>query len=254
MRDVISVVREIYRRNKQRAVSSSNSSKPDLYREEMEYPAIREAVIAQEQVLLRATAFNTRADIPHKYLLNVARCVLPPDLPLLLLSYFCVLHLVALSLVQSLSRALCLSCPVVQYAYALLNDCFLDARCMDMSSMALACACLHLGVLYVCLEEGGGGEGGGGEDPTETCQPQQRLPSSDFATLPALLPSEAPTARACLKVPAHELHGVLRSAWWSLHFDVSHDDFWNTAAFVVHANSSSGTVEEDSVSCGSEKN
>lgn len=57
-------------------VHSHSPSNPDLYKEEMEYPAIREAVIAQEQVLLRVTGFHTDTDtdnIPHKLLLNMAR-------------------------------------------------------------------------------------------------------------------------------------------------------------------------------------
>lgn len=68
LRDVISVVREIYRCH-----AAGDISKPDLYREEMEYPVIREGVIELEQVLLRVTGFNTDIDIPHKYLLNMAR-------------------------------------------------------------------------------------------------------------------------------------------------------------------------------------
>jgi hypothetical protein len=105
LRDVISVVREIFRCDKHRRAvlvaataaaapegtehasrgsssgnssgnssNSNSSSQPDLYKEEMEYPAIREAVIAHEQVLLRVTGFDTRIDLPHKYLLNMARC------------------------------------------------------------------------------------------------------------------------------------------------------------------------------------
>ena len=104
LRDVISVSREILRcadamkrRKRKRkeaaaAVATPSNSKEDcdcddtllshslvpptpadLYREELEYPAIREAVIAQEQVLLRVTGFLTDIDIPHKYLLNMAR-------------------------------------------------------------------------------------------------------------------------------------------------------------------------------------
>ena len=88
LRDVISVVREVYRREAQLLVaaasdrgsrddrgrgSGSGGSAPDLYAEELAYPSLREAVIAQEQVLLRATGFDTRADMPHKHLLNMAR-------------------------------------------------------------------------------------------------------------------------------------------------------------------------------------
>lgn len=80
LRDVISVVREVSRREKQRLSSSggangghSGGSKSELYDEELAYPSIREAVIAQEQTLLRATGFDTHAVIPHKYLLNMAR-------------------------------------------------------------------------------------------------------------------------------------------------------------------------------------
>ena len=108
---MISVVREIYRCEKHRTAAAASSSSSllsterenenenerehrgsdsrdrdrdrdrrrvnpvDLYEEEVQYPALREAVIAQEQALLRVSGFHTSMDLPHKHLLNMARWV-----------------------------------------------------------------------------------------------------------------------------------------------------------------------------------
>ena len=80
LRDVICVIRELYRRDAARSVSNAQVSvdkdpKVELFKEEMEYPAIREVVVAEEQVLLRVTGFETKIEIPHKYLLNMSRYI-----------------------------------------------------------------------------------------------------------------------------------------------------------------------------------
>jgi hypothetical protein len=132
-------------------------------------------------------------------------------------------------------RTLCLSRPVVQYAYALLNDCFLDGGCVDQTAINLAGACLHLGVIFVCLTPAGGEKS---KYDGEICR-ENPMHNAGMLSFPAQLPADTPTTRACLKAPSHELHSVLKSAWWTIHFDIPTNDFWNTVNFVVNANSAS---------------
>lgn len=184
LRDVVSVVKEVYRQE-----DTSAGSKPDMYDEEVQYPAIREAVISAEQVLLRATGFDTSVDIAHKYLFNMA-------------------------------RSLCLSCPTVQYAIALLNDCYLDAKCLSLSPVALAACCLQLGIHTVGISSS--------ESFHETDTKEETI----SIVIKEALPETVSTARVCLKSPNHHFHKILKTSWWSIHFGIDPDAFWEALEFV----------------------
>jgi len=72
-------------------------------------------VVAQEQVILRGVSFQTYVDVPHKYLLNIA-------------------------------RSLGLSCGPVYTSYGLMNDCFLYPQCISLRPATLSTACLYTAI------------------------------------------------------------------------------------------------------------
>ena len=144
-------------------------------------------------------------------------------------------------------RTLCVSCPVVHYAYALLNDCFLDSRCLAAMAhpLALAGACLHLGLLVTSSTP----------CASVTATPPVTLYASVSASVSAACTptnSDAARARVCLKPPDHPLHAALTRSlslgatavgeggggggWWHIFFGITDEEFWRTVSFVVQAN------------------
>jgi hypothetical protein len=105
---------------------------------------MKEAVVQHEHLILRIIAFDTTADLPHAYLLNVA-------------------------------KQLRLENEEVKYAWMFMNDSFRDKRVIFTPPAVLACACLHLGMIF-------NSKGANGDDSGGTARAIDRsdlLPSSE---------------------------------------------------------------------------
>eukprot|EP01041_Mallomonas_annulata_P008700 gene8700-17977_t len=76
---------------------------------------LKEGVVSQEQVILRALAFNTYVELPNPFLLNYARSLLLNQCP-------------------------------VKIAWSLLSDSFISNDCVITLPQCLACACLRIAI------------------------------------------------------------------------------------------------------------
>jgi hypothetical protein len=104
---------------------------------------MKEAVVQHEHLILRIIAFDTTADLPHAFLLNVA-------------------------------KQLRLENEEVKYAWMFMNDSFRDKRVIFTPPAVLACACLHLGMIFNSKETNGDDSG-----RTKVIDRSDLLPSSE---------------------------------------------------------------------------
>jgi hypothetical protein len=87
-----------------------------------------------EQYILRSIQFKTHVDVPHKYLLNISRYLLPPSL-----------HLPSLTM-DFILRTLSLDSRPVSIAWGILNDSYIYYQTLAYEPPTLSCACLHIGI------------------------------------------------------------------------------------------------------------
>jgi hypothetical protein len=76
---------------------------------------MKESIIEYEHLVLRVIAFDTTADLPHSYILNIA-------------------------------KQMRLENQEVKFAWMFMNDSFRDRRVISTPPAVIACACLHLGM------------------------------------------------------------------------------------------------------------
>lgn len=77
---------------------------------------MKEAIIEHEHLVLRIIAFDTTADLPHAYILNIA-------------------------------KQMQLENQEVKFAWMFMNDSFRNRRVISTPPAVIACACLYLGIL-----------------------------------------------------------------------------------------------------------
>ena len=95
-----------------------------------------------------------------------------------------------------------------------------------MEPLALAAACLYLGIHVMCQS-------------TPVDEELSHTVTISHETLKLL--SERgegfDTTKVCLKPLTHDLHSVLKEKWWSKYFEIEDNKFWSAVKFTTMAKS-----------------